>query len=64
MRVSTFLPILSDSHHSFLDAHRTFLYFAHMILHAFLDFIKVKHENLRVLQLDKIPKYQKINLAL
>lgn len=35
-----------------------------MILHAFLDFIKVKHEILRVLQLDEILKYQKINLAL
>ena len=38
MHVSTFLPILSDSHHSFLDAHRTFLYFAHMILPCLLGF--------------------------
>ena len=63
MCVSIFLPILSDTHHNFLDGHETFLYFIHMILPT-LDFIKVKHEITRILQLDKIPKHKKINLAL
>ena len=38
MRVSTFLPILSGSHHNFLDVHRIFLCFVHMILPYLLGF--------------------------
>lgn len=48
MYASTFLPILSSNNHGFLNAHRIFWYFVHMILPFPLDFIKVKPEILRV----------------
>jgi hypothetical protein len=38
MRVSTFLPTLSGIHRNFLDVHRIFLCFVHMILPCLLEF--------------------------